>query len=57
MIKSISYVMQSFIRDSRGISSMEYGFIVALVTIGIIGAVTKIGTWLSNVITLVGTSL
>ncbi len=44
----------TFLRDESGTSSIEYGFILTLITIGIIGSIVSMGnsvtTYLNNVL-------
>jgi pilus assembly protein Flp/PilA len=40
--------MTKFIRDEQGATAIEYGLIAALIAVVIIGAVTALGTGLSN---------
>ena len=44
-------------KDDKGATAVEYGLMVALIAIVIIGAVTILGTKLSGLFTDVGTSL
>ncbi len=47
-----------FLRDQSGVTSIEYGLICALVSLGIIGACNEIGTgWAKLVFALVGSAL
>lgn len=45
------------LRDDRGATAVEYGLMVALIAIVIIGAVTALGTKLSGLFTSVSNSL
>ena len=45
------------LRGDRGATAVEYGLMVALIAIVIIGAVTVLGTNLNTVFTTVGTSV
>ena len=45
------------LRDDRGATAVEYGLMVALIAIVIIGAVTVLGTNLSNLFGDVATSV
>ncbi len=52
MLKSCAF-LQSYLtsllnRDDRGATAVEYGLMVALIAVVIIGAVTLLGTNLSN---------
>ncbi|HJV69436.1 Flp family type IVb pilin [Ideonella sp.] len=53
VIKSI----QAFARDEEGVTAIEYGLIAALIAVVIIGAVTTVGTNLSDVFDYVATKL
>lgn len=44
-------LIQKFIRDEDGASAVEYGLLVALIAVVIIGAVTALGTGVSNKMT------
>ena len=46
-----------FLRDESGATAIEYGLIVALIAVVIIGAVTAIGTTLNGTFTTVEESL
>ena len=46
-----------FLKDESGATAIEYGLIVALIAVVIIGAVTLIGTNLNTSFTNVGASL
>ncbi|HEY5071300.1 MAG TPA: Flp family type IVb pilin [Caulobacteraceae bacterium] len=46
-----------FARDESGATAIEYGLIVALIAVVIIGAVTTVGTNLSSTFTNVGNSV
>ncbi len=41
-------MIQKFIRDDDGASAVEYGLLVALIAVVIIGAVTALGTSISG---------
>ena len=41
-------LIQRFLRDTRGITSIEYAMIAALVAIGILGSSFSIGQWVNN---------
>lgn len=49
--------IQRFLADELGATAIEYGLIVALIAVFIIGAVTKVGTSLSTKFNSVATSL
>lgn len=44
-------------RDERGATAVEYGLMVALIAVVIIGAVTTLGTNLNDKFTSVGTKI
>ena len=46
-----------FANDDSGATAIEYGLIVALIAVVIIGAITTIGTNLNSKMTSVGTNL
>ena len=46
-----------FAQDESGATAIEYGLIAALVSVGIIVAVTALGNGLSNLFTNIGTKL
>jgi pilus assembly protein Flp/PilA len=61
MIKLAMY-LQNFLawsvrRDDRGASAVEYGLLVFLIALVIIGAVTLLGTNLSSIFNAVATAL
>lgn len=39
----VSSVVRRFVRDERGATMVEYGLLVALVAVAVIGAVTALG--------------
>jgi pilus assembly protein Flp/PilA len=41
--------IKNFFKDESGASAVEYGLLVALIAVVIIGAVTTVGTNLTNV--------
>ena len=45
------------LRDDRGATAVEYGLMVALIAIVIIGVVTTLGSHLSNLFQTVATSV
>jgi len=49
--------IKNFFKDESGASAVEYGLLVALIAVVVIGAVTIIGTKLNETFTKVGTSL
>ena len=50
-------VMSRFFADKSGATAIEYGLIVVLIAVVIIGSVTKVGTALSTKFNSVATSL
>jgi pilus assembly protein Flp/PilA len=46
-----------FVSDETGATAIEYGLIVALIAVFIIGALTRVGTSLSTKFNTVATSL
>ena len=50
-------ILTRFAKDESGATAIEYGLIAALIAIGIIVALTSIGTNLTATFTSVGTSL
>jgi pilus assembly protein Flp/PilA len=46
-----------FARNESGATAVEYGLIVALIAVAIIGAVTTLGTALKDKFTAVGTAV
>ena len=53
MLKKIT----NFIRDDRGATAIEYGLIAGLIGVVVIGAVTTVGTKVSNQFTTIGAAL
>ena len=49
--------MNRFVNDESGATAIEYGLIAALISVGIIAAVTTLGTGLSDVFTGIGDKL
>jgi pilus assembly protein Flp/PilA len=49
--------LKTFLRDESGATAIEYGLIAALVAVAIIGALSFIGTELTETFTDVGTAL
>jgi pilus assembly protein Flp/PilA len=43
--------IKNFFKDESGASAVEYGLLVALIAVAIIGAVSLVGTNLTNVFT------
>ena len=50
-------LISRFVRDESGATAIEYGLIAALIAIAIIGAVSLVGTNLSNTFNSVATNL
>ena len=46
-----------FLREEDGVTAIEYGLIAALIAVGIIVAVTAVGTGLNTIFTEVSTAL
>ncbi|MCU9953557.1 Flp family type IVb pilin [Burkholderia sp. MS455] len=56
MSKLIQQVSR-FVRDEDGVTAIEYGLIAALIAVGIIVAVTAVGTELKDVFTTIAADL
>jgi pilus assembly protein Flp/PilA len=56
-IKQMSKFLSRFVSNESGATAIEYGLIVALIAVVIIGAVTAVGTNLSTKFTTVATSI
>jgi pilus assembly protein Flp/PilA len=50
-------VMSRFFADKSGATAIEYGLIVALIAVVIIGAVTSLGTNLNTTLTAAGSAI
>jgi len=50
-------IMTRFVKDETGATAIEYGLIAALISVGIIAAVTTLGTGLADVFTGIGGKL
>jgi len=50
-MKSLLTKIKNFVRDEEGASAVEYGLLVALIAVVIIGAVTLLGQNLSKTFT------
>ena len=50
-------MIKNFVKDESGATAIEYGLIAALVAVAIIGALTVLGTELSNIFTYVANTL
>jgi pilus assembly protein Flp/PilA len=53
----MSKILTRFAVDESGATAIEYGLIVALIAVVIIGAVTTLGTKLNNAFTSINTGL
>lgn len=49
--------IQNFINDESGASAVEYGLLVALIAVVLIGAVTALGGSLKNMFTNLATTI
>ena len=49
--------LRNFVKDESGASAVEYGLLVALIAVVIIGAVTMLGTTISGMFTKVNSSI
>jgi pilus assembly protein Flp/PilA len=49
--------VRNFLSDESGVTAIEYALIAALIAVVIIGAVTTVGTNITNVFTEVGNTL
>jgi len=50
-------VASAFIRNESGATAIEYGLIVALIAVVIIGAVTTLGTTLNGTLSTAGSAI
>ncbi len=50
-------MIKDFFKDEAGASAVEYGLLVALIAVVIIGAVSMLGTTISTMFTSVSNSL
>jgi pilus assembly protein Flp/PilA len=50
-MKSLLTKIKNFVREEEGASAVEYGLLVALIAVAIIGAVTMLGQNLSTMFT------
>ncbi len=50
-------ILTRIIEDQSGATAVEYGLIVAFVSVALIGALTSLGTSFADVLTLVTTTL
>jgi pilus assembly protein Flp/PilA len=49
--------VKNFVQEEEGASAVEYGLLVALIAVAIIGAVTTLGTNLSTMFNNVATTI
>jgi pilus assembly protein Flp/PilA len=49
--------VRNFLNDESGVTAIEYALIASLIAVAIIGAVTTVGTNVSNVFNEIGTTL
>ena len=50
-------IIKSFVHDESGATAIEYGLIAALVSVAAVGALTTVGTELSNMFNKVSSDL
>jgi pilus assembly protein Flp/PilA len=48
MMNTLAYLMLKLENDRRGVTALEYGLIASLIAIFLIGALTNLGTGLSD---------
>jgi pilus assembly protein Flp/PilA len=53
----MSKLISRFVRDESGATAIEYGLIVALIAVVIIGAVTTLGTNLNTSLSTAGSAI
>jgi pilus assembly protein Flp/PilA len=53
----VKHFIERLLRDERGATAIEYGLIVALIGIVIIGAVTTLGTNLNTSLSKAGSAI
>jgi pilus assembly protein Flp/PilA len=56
-MKTLLTKIKNFIHEEEGASAVEYGLLVALIAVAIIGAVTMLGTNLSAMFSSVATTI
>ena len=56
-MKSLLTKIKNFVREEEGASAVEYGLLVALIAVAIIGAVTALGGSLKTMFTNVSTTI
>lgn len=57
MVSVISKLTSKFWKDREGATAIEYGLIAALIAVVIIGAVSLVGTDISNTFNSIGNQL
>lgn len=57
MVAKISSAIREFANDESGASLLEYTVLIALITVGVVGSVTSVGTWASTSWTTLKTNL
>ncbi len=50
-------LVRKFIRDESGVTAIEYALIASLIAVVIIGAVSLVGTKVTNTFTAIGSAL
>ena len=50
-------MFEMFVRDERGMETVEWGIMAGLVVAGLVGVVAAIGTWVSGKMTSLKTQL
>ena len=53
----MSSILSNFLKDRSGATAIEYGLIAALIAVVIIGAVTTLGTTLSDTFGTISTEI
>jgi len=49
--------LRNLLTDETGVTAIEYGFILSLIALAIVGVLTNMGTNLTGVFTMVATNL
>jgi pilus assembly protein Flp/PilA len=49
--------IRQFVKEEEGASAAEYALILALITLGIVGAVTALGTSITNAVNLAASTI
>lgn len=44
MVRQFSHALVQLVRDERGVAAIEYGLIVALTSLLVVAAMTRVGT-------------